>query len=253
MVSVLFRPSAQLEEMLIAELSALGTTGIVEEEGGIRAFFDEGVDQDRLTAQFSDYEPKWREEEDIDWERATREAWPPIIAGPFFLAPPWCEDLTPPGLLRLPVYPGMACGTGRHPATQLALQAIGMAVRAGDRVADIGTGSGILAWAAALAGAAQVVACDVDFDAVSVAKEHLDAMLFTGLFAGSANALRSGWADVVIANIDAATIEELASEFERIRKPDSRLILTGFPESDVPDGFLARQTLSLEGWSCWVC
>ena len=93
------------------------------------------------------------------------------------------------------------------------------------RVADIGTGSGILAAAAALLGADRVIGCDIDPDAVEIAHERVRLPMFVG----SASAIRSGWADVVIANIDAATIEDLAAELARIRKPDSMLILTGFP------------------------
>jgi ribosomal protein L11 methyltransferase len=143
----------------------------------------------------------------------------------------------------------MACGTGRHPATQLALEAIEHHVRPGDTVIDIGTGSGILAAAAALLGAGTVIGCDVDPDAIGIARERVLVPLFTG----SASAIRSGYADVVIANIDSATIEQIAGDLVRIRKPESTLILTGFPEWDIPEGFQAKQTLSREGWVCVVC
>ena len=154
---------------------------------------------------------------------------------------PGAWSLTPAGRLRLAIYPGMACGTGRHPATQLALEAIEQYVRPGDSVVDVGTGSGILAAAAALVGAACVVGCDVDPDAIRIARERVSIPMFVG----SAGAIRSALADVVIANIDAATIEELAPEFARIRKPESMLILTGFPEWDSSrEGFEVKRVLS---------
>ena len=249
MFSLFFRPSAGREDYLVAELWERGTTGIVEEDGGLRAFFDD-TDRSRLVDSLTSHGPELREEQAIDWEQATRDAWPPIEVGQrFFLAPPWCSQDTPAGRLRLPIYPGMACGTGRHPATQLALQAIEQHLRAGDSVADIGTGSGILAAAAALLGAGRVIGCDVDPAAIAIARERVSVPLFVG----SAGAIRSAWADVVIANIDAATIEELAAEFKRIRKPDSVLILTGFPEWDIPDGFHARASRTREEWVCLVC
>ena len=69
----------------------------------------------------------------------------PMLAGErFFLVPPWCDDPAPPGRLRLEIYPGMACGTGRHPATQLCLEALERTVRPGMTLVDVGTGSGIL-------------------------------------------------------------------------------------------------------------
>jgi ribosomal protein L11 methyltransferase len=247
MFSLFFRPSPDREDYLIAELWEHGTTGIIEEDGGIRAFFGDGLSP---LNRFDAYAPELREEEPIDWAQATRDAWPPLAVGErFFLTPPWCLDPTPPGRLRLPIYPGMACGTGRHPATQLALEAIEQHVRPSDLVVDVGTGSGILAAGAALLGAGRVIGCDVDTDAIGIAVERVSVPLFVG----SVNAIRSGWADVVIANIDAATIEELAAEFTRIRKPDSVLILTGFPEWDIPEGFSQKESRKREEWVCLIC
>jgi len=248
--SLFLRPPPELEDYLIAELWECGTTGIVEEPGGLRAFFPPNMAPAGLLTRLAPFAPELREEQPIDWVQATHDAWPPITVGQrFFLAPPWCADATPPGRLRLPIHPGMACGTGRHPATQLALQAIEEHVRPGDWVVDVGTGSGILATAAALLGAGRVIACDIDPDAVEIARGRLSAALFIG----SAGAIRSGWADVVIANIDAATIEEIAGELARIRKPDSTLILTGFPAWDAPEGFQAKETKEQEEWLCLIC
>ncbi len=114
---------------------------------------------------------------------------------------------------------------------------------------DVGAGSGILSAAAALLGARHVVGCDVDHDAVEIARERVRLPLFTG----SADAVRSNWADIVVANIDSATIELLAPELARVRKPDSTLILSGFPESDRPEGITARKILKREEWACLIC
>jgi ribosomal protein L11 methyltransferase len=246
MFSLFFRPTPDQEDLLIAELWECGTSGIVEEEGGIRAFFDDLSQIHRFAGQ----NPEVREEKPVDWAQATRDAWPPMMVGErFFLTAPWCDQPTPPSRLRLPIYPGMACGTGRHPATQLALEAIERHIRPGDAVVDVGTGSGILAAAAALVGAGKVIGCDVDPEAVSIARERVPLPLFVG----SAGSIRSGWADVVIANIDAATIEDLAAEFARIRKPESWLILTGFPEWDVPEGFSVKECRERDEWRCLIC
>ncbi len=250
MFSLLLHPTLDGEDILIAELQECGTAGATEEDGGLRAFFAGDQDAGSLLERFAGFSPELREEEPTDWERVTREAWPPICVGDrFYLVAPWDEAaITPAGLLRLKIYPGMACGTGRHPATQLCLQAIERFVWPGARVLDVGSGSGILSDAARLVGAACVIGCDIDPDAVRIARERVDAPLFVG----SADAVRSQWADVVVANIDAATLERIAGELERVCKPGSTLIVSGFPEWDVPEGFSATEILRLEEWCCMI-
>ena len=97
MFSLFFRPSPDNEDVLIAELWECGTTGIIEEDGGIRAFFE---DQSQLN-RFDAYAPEVREEKPADWAQVTRDAWPAMAVGQrFFLTPPWCLEATPEG--RLP-------------------------------------------------------------------------------------------------------------------------------------------------------
>ena len=242
-------PPPEREDYLAAELWEAGTAGIVEENGRLRAFFDAALDSAELLRRFAEFSPELRQEAPIDWAQVSRDSWPPLRIGPFFLVAPWRAEATPQGLLRLEVNPGMACGTGRHPATQLCLEAIGRHTRPGCSVLDIGAGSGILSSAAALLGAGRVVGCDIDPDAVAITREHVATLLFTG----SAEAIRSAWADVVVANIDAATIERIAAEMERVRKPESTLILSGFPSSDIPEGFQVKETLRREDWVCLIC
>jgi ribosomal protein L11 methyltransferase len=248
--SLLLHSPPDREDYLIAELADENTEGIVQEDGRIRAFFDNACDPSRLLLRFAEFSPQLRHEPSVDWAQATRDAWPSMLIGRrFFLAAPWSDEPTPHGRLRLEIYPGMTCGTGRHPATQLCLEAMEECVRPGQCVLDVGAGSGILSAAAALLGARHVVGCDVDHEAVEIACERVRLPLFTG----SANAVRSNWADIVVANIDSATIELLAPELARVRKPDSTLILSGFPEADRPEGFTARKILKREEWACLIC
>jgi ribosomal protein L11 methyltransferase len=237
--------------MLIAELQECGTAGITEEDAGLRAFFNSDCAPVSLLQRFAEFSPELRQEQPTDWERVTREAWPPLCVGQrFYLVAPWDHAApTPPGRLRLEIYPGMACGTGRHPATQLCLRAIERYVNPGAHVLDVGSGSGILSAAAGLMKAGCVIGCDTDAGAVQIARERVNVPVFVG----SCDALRSEWADVIVANIDAATIERIAPELERVRKTDSKLILSGFPESEMPEGFSPKEVLRLEEWRCFIC
>src|SRR5258706_7435168 len=174
MFSILLHPSPQREDYVVTELWEVGTEGIIEETGGVRAFFNERLDPASLLARFADCSPKLRHEPFTDWSQVSRDAWPPIEIGKrFFLVAPWSTDPTPAGRLRLEIHPGMACGTGRHPCTQLCLLAIDRVVRPGDSVIDIGTGSGILSAAALLVGAARAVAGDIDPEAVGIARQRM--------------------------------------------------------------------------------
>jgi len=228
--------------------------GITEEDDGLRAFFAADPDAVSLLERFAGFSPEFREEPEADWEQLTRDAWPPLCVGErFFLVAPWDAEPdaapTPPGRLRLEIYPGMACGTGRHPATQLCLQALERTVKPGSRVLDVGSGSGILSAAAKLVGADCVIGCDIDPDSVRIARERVKVQMFIG----SADAVRSQWADVIVANIDAATLEGIAPELERVRKPGGKLILSGFPDWDAPEGFSPKEVLSLDEWRCFIC
>jgi ribosomal protein L11 methyltransferase len=247
--SLLLRPTPDDEDLLIGELWECGVSGISEEAEGLRAFFEPPAEAAALMQRFARFEPAFRDEAPADWVQATRDAWPPLLIGErLYLVAPWWESETPPGRLRLEIEPGMACGTGRHPATQLCLEALERYVRAGATVLDVGTGSGILAQAAALLGAGRVLGCDVDRESVAIAARRRSL----NLFVGSAGAMRSGSADVIVANIDAGTIESLAPEFQRVRKPGSSLILSGFTCFDLPEGFTPRETLEREEWTCLI-
>ncbi len=195
---------------LLAELYDAGTTGIIEHDTWIEAFFE-----DREIAQRFG-EPI--ECADTDWVRHTYEAWPPLEVGErFFVVAPWRTDPTPPGRLRLEIDPGMQCGTGQHRCTQLCLAAMERVMRPGDAVLDVGSGSGILSIAAKLLGAARVIACDIDIEAAKPVP----------FFIGSADAVRDEAFDVVVANIGEEVLGRLRPDLERVAR---RRILSGFQD-----------------------
>lgn len=245
-------PDEERDEV-IAELWELGTAGVTEESGGLRAFFEEDVD---LASRFSAYKPVVTEEEERDWVRESRDTWQPDEVGrKWFLVPEWRNDPAPAGRLRLTIYPGLACGTGRHPATRLCLEAMEAVVAPGSRVLDVGTGSGILAQAARLLGASFVAGCDIEHSSTEVAAENgRRSGIHADLFTGSPRSVKQGSFDVLVANLNAAALAQLAAEFRRI---GGRLVLAGFRDDEVDHvcrllSAAPDQMLEEDGWACVV-
>jgi ribosomal protein L11 methyltransferase len=134
-------------------------------------------------------------------------------------------DLTPDDLSL-----GIVFGTGTHPTTRLALELLEDRVRDGDRVLDIGTGSGILAIAAARLGAREVVAVDTDPAAAAVARGNVASNELTGVVQvreGSIEAAERKPHDLVVANILAPVLERLAPGVARLLRPGGLWIVSG--------------------------
>ncbi len=127
--------------------------------------------------------------------------------------------------------PGMAFGTGLHPTTRLCIQALEDTVQQGARVLDLGTGSGILALAAARLGAGTVLALDVDPVAVRIARENVAANGLGELIrveqGGSPPSPSSGPFDLIVANIIARVIAELAQPLAAALRRGGILIASG--------------------------
>ena len=231
MQSVLFPSPVDNQDALIAELWERGTLGIIEEPGGLRAFFEDDCDLAGLDG-------------DVVLETCLpyiRDNWDPILIGErFFVAPSWIETPTPPGRFRLTIDANNVFGTGRHESTQLMMEALEQHLRTGDTVIDVGCGSGILSLAAQALGATQVFSCDIEPDA-------------RPMFIGSADAVRDATADLTLVNISARVIDTLAFDLNRITKPDGLLLLAGFIESNPPKAFQPGSVMQRGEWLCWTC
>ena len=216
----------ETQELRIAELWEEGSTGIVELSATqLRAFFDDDADATHLEQRFGSHA---RPAADRDWIADSRNGLDPILVGErFFLVPEWRDDPTPDSRFRIEVNNGLAFGSGRHETTRLCLELLEDYVRPGMTVLDIGTGSGILAKAAKLLGAATVIGCDTDPLAIDVARASGIPM-----FVGSSAAMRSGAADIVVANINPEGLASMSGEWDRLLKPGGIAILSGLELQD---------------------
>ena len=210
-----------------------------------------------LLARFAQHQPAWEHDDDIDWAQYSKDSWPGRNVGrALFLAPPWCEEPTPAGRIRLVHNPGLACGTGEHPCTQMALEALESLVTASHTVLDIGTGSGILAIAARLLGARAAVGADPDAVALSAARENfrLNELLAT-LIEGSVDCVKTGVADITVANISSTVLAMILEDLIRATKPGGKLVLTGFAEAESAvfrSAMRSEQVLCDGEWRCVV-
>ena len=162
-----------------------------------------------------------------DWLTEWKASWQPVDVGRFVITPPWIEVPEGEGRLVITIEPGMAFGTGTHETTRLCLAAIEKHFTGGSFL-DVGTGTGILAIAAAKVNpTARIQACDTDAEAVSVAIENArinkvaDRITFT---VGSIDD-RTASADLVCANLTADVIIQLLPTLLQVTC--GRLILSG--------------------------
>jgi ribosomal protein L11 methyltransferase len=176
-----------------------------------------------------------KEVPDRDWLAEWKKSWQPVQVGRFIIAPPWFEPENPLSAdsILIRINPGMAFGTGTHETTQLCLGAIDQHFRGGSFL-DVGTGTGILAIAAAKMAAEPQVAIegyDVDAEAISIARENAalnDVAEQIDFHVGSVDETTPS-ADFVCANLTAPVIVELLPSL--IGATCGRLVLSGILDS----------------------
>jgi len=212
---------------------------------------------------------RWRREE--EWA----EAWKRFfgverIGRRLVVCPTWIDYAPREGEVLIQIDPGMAFGTGQHPTTRLCLEALEARLRPGHTVLDVGTGSGILAVAAALLGAARVVALDIDPVAVAAARQNVALNGLEGRVRVLEASLTAGGPlddddgsrfDLVLANISSAGIAEMAPDLVRALAPGGVLMASGISEGSlepcrdalVQAGLCVVERMDREGWCALVC
>lgn len=197
--------------------------------------------------------------DDSDWLESWKQYYKPIKAGRVTIVPEWIDYEAEEGEYIVKIDPGMAFGTGEHESTKMCLnllQAVGME---GKSVIDVGTGSGILALAAAKLGATAVEAYDIDDNAVKSAKENcILNSLQDKIIVENANLLdkTAGKFDVVLANITADVLIMLSQSLGDYMKKEGLVIISGIilkREKDVKDafektGFTVLERINMGEW-----
>ena len=209
--------------------------------------------------------------EESDWENNWKQFYKPMEIGDRLIVIPEWENADIGNRVPLILNPGLTFGTGSHATTRLCLKALEQRVHGGERVLDLGCGSGILSIAALKLGAAHAFACDIGDKCQDVAYENaaLNGIgkdvytVRTGDILTDA-ALQSeigGGYDVVLANIVADVIIALAPAVRPLLKPDGVFICSGIIDDravEVADklrqaGLAILESNQSEGWFSYVC
>jgi len=196
-----------------------------------------------------------------EWGTAWRKHYKTLRVGNCLIIKPAWEDYEAmAGQVVIEIDPGMAFGTGQHATTRLCLLAFETYLRPGMMVLDLGTGSGILAIAAAKLGASPVLALDINPAVVVIARSNVEANGVAGVVTVEQGTLPQGAKgkifDLVAANITADVIGELSHPLSKCLKPRGILIAGGFTEERLEEvverldqvGMKTMEVLAEEQW-----
>jgi ribosomal protein L11 methyltransferase len=277
-VSELLRPYAYNQGVVIEQLGDPDNPdpAALEPEVTVKIYVPEDEDSPGLRGKLMEAmyhmnrlypvgEPRFRELQEKDWATAWRKNYHPFRVGRrLWIQPSWeKKGDSIPGDIYLTLDPGMAFGTGLHPSTQMCLQALEDFIQPGYEVLDVGTGSGILAIAAAKLGATKIVAFDIDRQAVQTARENaklnaVDSNIF--LYQGLITALGSNTWNLVLINILAPVIVSMLTENDLLKRlsKGGRAILSGIIGEQVGEvcraineaGGSVADELRVRDWVC---
>lgn len=243
---------AQIVETQLSELGSVGNTEYIKKEEGeiktaipvIKGYFSaaggtaaEKIESlkaftSSLKVLFPDAkigEIEIKETSEDDWQEWRRFFKPVLVSKRVVIKPTWEEYQLKEDELIVEIDPGMAFGTGTHETTRLCIQLLDNIIKGGETIFDVGTGSGILAIAAAKLGAAKVLGIDNDERSVHVAAENVELNSVNEEVSISGIPLSDieGLFDIVVANILAEDLIEMRKELLTRLVESGRLILSG--------------------------
>lgn len=251
-LAVRVRPGASRNAAMEA-LFAAGSEGVHETGAELRTHFPEGTDPEHVRRVVLRMDPgaevqaEWTPA--VDWSEAWKDGVHAHDLGALTVAPPWLAGDHDPARTII-IDPGMAFGTGEHATTRGVVRLLAGVIAPGDRVADLGAGSAILAIAAAKLGAAWVAAIEIDAEAIPNAEENVarnGVAAQVKVFHGDAGTLLPLIApvQVVLANIISSVLVTLLPVIAESLAAGGRVVLSGIlrEERDMMLGVLDR-----EGW-----
>ena len=197
-----------------------GCKAVQENSKETIAFFEEKIDLE--------IDGIWRDVDSRDYIAEYYDGLEPIHLNKLVIAPTHKEVLVKARQKVIWLNPGMAFGSGHHATTKMALQSLERKELFGKSVLDLGSGSGILAIAADLLGAKEVLGIDIDALTIPVAQENAEMNFARASFKeATIDSLADNSYDIIVANIYAEVHEQLLSDYLRVLKQGGELVITG--------------------------
>jgi ribosomal protein L11 methyltransferase len=256
-------PSEELTEELAEGLVSLGGSAVEEDVDLLTTYVPEPADPDAFLTAAADRlaaiagaEPEilWRWQTDEDWSARWKEGLAPRRVGArIVVTQPWNPVAAAGDDVVIVIDPSSAFGTGEHATTRGALRLLETAVAGGERVLDVGAGSGILSIAAAALGAASVLAVESDEGAMATAAENIDRagvrdrveLVNAVVDAAYLEAVRGDGFDLVVANMLSGVLTPLLPGFRAALRDRGAVILGGIMDHEAPDVWAAGEAAGL--------
>lgn len=265
-----------VDEDLMAQKKGVSriTFYLAPDEEGLNTVANIRIAMAAVKEQHPEYAPMLLTMENVsdsDWENNWQQFYKPMEIGERLLVIPEWEKCDPKGRVTVTLNPGLTFGTGSHATTRLCLRTLDKLVQGGEKVLDLGCGSGILSIAALRLGAKSAFACDIDDKCVDVAYENaalngIGKDTYTVRWGNvlSDKQLRremGGGYDIVVANIVADVIIALSTEVRPYLKEGGYFLTSGIIDDRAEEvaaalrsaGWEILESNSNEGWYSFLC